>query len=135
MEPKKTSKQQQQFFDELGPYFAMGRAEAKRGPPLTKENLQQVLMEFRKLQLEVKEIKGADTPEEPAFSKEKVTFRYQLYYRDGYLQRARLVMADGLATFLKDHGAEWPDKDCSFTVIGTDQDGDGWSAIRIDAVV
>jgi hypothetical protein len=59
MEPRKAAKPQHPFA-EYCPYFAMGQAEARKGEPLTKENLQQVLMEFRKLQLEVAEMKEVD---------------------------------------------------------------------------
>lgn len=112
----------------------MGQAEAKIGQPLTTQNLHQLLMEFRRLQLEVAEMKATDTHIEEE-KHEKVTLRYQLYYRDGYLERAREVMADGLAAFLKNQSAEWLDKDCSFSIINPDLDDGGWGAIRLEVVV
>ncbi len=101
---------------------------------MTTQNLHQLLMEFRRLQLEVSEMKKADARVEDDTDK-KVTLRYQLYYRDGYLERAREVMADGLDAFLKNQSAEWLDKNSSFSILSPDLDEGGWGAIRLEVVV
>ncbi len=101
---------------------------------MTATMIDRLVQEFRQLQLEVTELKAAGQRVE-VVKDEDGAIRYQIYYRHGYEQEARQLLANGLTTFLEEQGQAWHVKRCTVTIIKPETDEGGWGAIRLEVAV
>ena len=91
----------------------------------------QLIQEFRQLQIEVTELKAAGQRVEEV-NDEDGAIRYQLYFMEGCEQKAKQLLADGVAAFLEKNDQVWRTKSCTVSVIKPVADEAGWGAIRLE---